>query len=459
MSNMVKCNLCGELVPKTSLYCKNCGSDLSSAGIKESPFQDNEFERAQADRLQIEQKESDEERIIGGNPNPFLDLILNVAYFGFSIGVIITIFSLNPYLDLMNRFEERFSLQDGYVLMGLWTLIAISMIKGYLVMKNGPPKPYPQGYRLKNTLLGIVFLPIFLVGVPYLFLGLPLAILVAFIALVSFFFTPYRQRKNPTVRTTRKKLPSTSRVNLLDESFSVFKPTDVSTDMFSSQNLETHNDFTIKKLNTFETTYKISYGNNREFLVVRRSSTNRMATYVIILIACLGFPVYFTFLEVLIFPMEYDFGQMAFQLLVLPSIGIILFLLLIVPNKWILIRKFSITDETGTYIGSIKGNLYFSRWKISNLRGKDEASLKLTIIGHKGEIKTKTVSITLEGDPKRTNIVDSQNNLVFSVSSLDSVYIRKQFGIETNEELDPFLVTTVSVCIIERFYRPLVKTD
>lgn len=454
MNTQVRCNLCEELVTRTSSFCSNCGSDLSTGISTEFSFQDTGFETS---RTGIPSASLDDPKVVLGNPNFFLDFVLNVFYFVLSYGIIQTTLNLNPSLDLLGN---RLSQNDINVLVGLWGLMAVSMIKGYLVIKSAPPEPYPEGWQLPNTIVGIIFFPIFFIGIPYFVLGLPLAILVTFIVLIWFFFAPYKQRKNPTTRMSRTRRIAASTGYKLDPSSESFVAKDVSDDELPAPTDETLKGFIVKKSGNFEVTYQINYSDNREYIVAFRTAKNRLAIYAMILIAFFGFPMLFSFSDLFFLPFELDLGVFLLQATIFPFIFLMLLLLIFVPNKWILVRRMTIRDaHDGTPIGSIKGNLYFTHWKVSDLKGEYNASLQFPLVGHKGEINTHSASLSISGDRRRTKVFDSQNNTVFSVISPESIYVRKQFSIESNDQLTPFLVATLSVCIIERFYKPQSRNN
>jgi hypothetical protein len=453
MSRNVKCNLCGELVTRSSSFCENCGSDLSSGRITRFSFQDTGFDRLDTSRSVVPTVDPKELQVLRGTPNFFLDFILNVFYLIISYGIFQTTLDAIRFLNI-DLFGERFSPNDGYVLLALWGLIALSMIRGYLTIKIAPPNPYPDGYKLPNTLFGIIIFPIFFIGLPYMFLGLPLAILVTFIVLITFFFTPYRDRKNPTLRGSRMKSLTESQEYYRDTESIFSNEKSVSAFDLTEPIDDPRTGFMVNKSGNFETTYRITYPGKREFIVAFRSARNRIILYATILIIFPGLPIFFNLFDPFIFPAQYNLDLLVFQLMIIPSILLMALFLFFYPNKWVLIRRFSILDEQGTRIGSIKGNLYFSHWKISDMSGQFNSSLKFTLSGHKGEIKTRSGIFSVSGNLERTNVVDSQNNNIFSLVSSESRFIRKNFEIESNYQLDPFLIGTFSVCIIERFYKP-----
>jgi len=208
--------------------------------------------------------------------------------------------------------------------------------------------------------------------------------------------------------------------------------------------------FHVKKkpenLNVF---YKIKNIDNHENMLALRSSLNRLATFAMIILPII------LFFGITTFGITVKFFLFYFVFFLL------LLLIIFVPNKWILVRRITLLDEHGTPIGSIKGNLHFTRWKVSDLKGEYKASINFSMIEHRGEINIQNASLYLWGDRGRTNVVDylDKNHQVFSVISPESVYVRKQFSIESNDQINPFLVIALSVCIIERYYKPQSQSN
>jgi len=204
-----------------------------------------------------------------------------------------------------------------------------------------------------------------------------------------------------------------------------------------------------KKSENLNVIYKIKNIDNHENILALRSSLNRLATYAMIVL-----PIILLFgITSFAIPVK----LYSFYILII----MVLLLLIFVPNKWILVRRVTLLDEHGTPIGSIKGNLYFTRWKVSDLRGEYKASINFSLIGHRGEINIQNNSLYLWGDRGGTNVVDylDKNHQVFSVISPDSIYVRERFCIKSNDQINPFLVLALSVCIIERYYKPHTQSN
>ncbi|MHA2243946.1 MAG: LamG domain-containing protein [Candidatus Hodarchaeales archaeon] len=241
--------------------------------------------------------------------------------------------------------------------------------------------------------------------------------------------SPFKKELKKETKMRSKLDPSSESFVAQDESeFELTAPTD-----------EHMTSFHVKKSGRLAVTYKIDNNDNFKNMVAFRSSLNRLAIYAMIVIPF-----------ILLFGTSNSPGL----LFIISSFSLLLLLVILVPNKWILVRRITILDEHGTPIGYIKGNLYFTWWEVSDLRGEYKASLNFNFIRHRGEIKTQDTSLYLLGDQGRTDVYDNLNNQVFSVISPDSIYVRKRFSIESNDQINPFLIVTLSVCIIERFYKP-----
>lgn len=209
--------------------------------------------------------------------------------------------------------------------------------------------------------------------------------------------------------------------------------------------------FSVQKSGGFETTYKIEYFGGSSFITAERSAINRIDVYLIFIIPFLFYlsPIG-GFLGNIVFDLFFTFPFLVF--LFNPFFFIVI--LAVLFNLFIFIRRISIYGADRSELGILRGNLFFTRWKIKDFSGLQETRLNFSLMQGKGVIQTPSAYLIVKSLGNSSVVHDSSNNHYFTVSSLDSQYIRSRFRIESSGQLSPLLTCLASICIIERFYKP-----
>jgi len=207
-------------------------------------------------------------------------------------------------------------------------------------------------------------------------------------------------------------------------------------------------DISIQKTSYIGETYRIT---NQNDFIARRSSFNRLGVYFLIIVLVLACLTFFSILNL-------SGLQLPFTL----SPFFILILLIIMINKFTDIRRITVFGPDGLPMGIIKGNLSFNRWKILDLGGETNLTLHFNFWGSDGKMETHFDSFMLKKVGECIRVFDSNNIECFGILSTDSIYERKNFLIilaKMGSKLNPFLTFSVSICIIERCFRPVKKLD
>ncbi|MFW9994003.1 MAG: hypothetical protein ACFFD4_18305 [Candidatus Odinarchaeota archaeon] len=216
--------------------------------------------------------------------------------------------------------------------------------------------------------------------------------------------------------------------------------------------------FNVQKSGSIEETYRISYPDDRAFITARRSAFNRIGLYAFFLIASILI-VLWGFINVFITSPDFEVVFTRYL-----TAGIIQFLLIlsliVIINTFIDVRRITVYSEDGPVIGRIKGSLLFTRWHISGPLDVNNTTFRFGLFRSKGKMKTYFgSSFTLTVIRETTLVNDVNGEFYFSVQSLDSVYIRKRFRIDSTDQLNPLLICLASVCIIERLFKPKARPD
>lgn len=215
--------------------------------------------------------------------------------------------------------------------------------------------------------------------------------------------------------------------------------------------------FNIVKSGSTEETYRISFPDDRVFIIARRSALNRIGVYVFFLIA---------FIVIIFWGINYvfidspNFGDAFISYLITGIIQLLLALsLMAIINTFGGLRRITVYNEDESLIGTIRGNLFFTRWRVSESSKVNNATFRFGLFRSTGEMKTSFGSFPLTRTRKTTLVNDVNGELCFSVHSLDSIYVRRRFRIDSNGQLNPLLICLASVCIIERMFRPKTEPD
>lgn len=215
--------------------------------------------------------------------------------------------------------------------------------------------------------------------------------------------------------------------------------------------------FYIEKSGAIEETYRIRYPDDRDFIFARRSALNRMGLFAFFGIT-FAVIVFWGMLNVFID--SPDFGEAFVSYLATGFIQLFLVLsLMVIIDTFLHVRRLTVYNEDEILIGTIRGNLFFTRWRISELSKVNNASFRFGLFRITGEMKTSFGSFSLTGTKKTTQVNDVNGELCFSVHSLDSIYVRRRFRIDSNGQLNPLMICLASVCIIERMFRPETESD
>jgi hypothetical protein len=215
--------------------------------------------------------------------------------------------------------------------------------------------------------------------------------------------------------------------------------------------------YNIEKSGFTEETYRICYSDNRDFIIAQRSALNRLGLYVFfgfafIVIILLG--INFVFVE------SPDFTETFINYLITGITQLLLILgLMTIINKFVDVRRITVYNQDESLVGTIKGNLFFTRWYISESSTVNNAFVRFGLFRSTGEMKTSFGSFSLDKTNETIDVKDVNGELCFSLCSLDSIYKRRRFRIDSNAQLNPVLICMSSICIIERMFRPKTKPD
>ncbi|MFX0124115.1 MAG: hypothetical protein ACFFAE_10795 [Candidatus Hodarchaeota archaeon] len=215
--------------------------------------------------------------------------------------------------------------------------------------------------------------------------------------------------------------------------------------------------FNIEKSGFSEETYRISYSDNRDFIITRRSALNRIGLYAFFLIAFALIGIW-GILKNITDPSE--FGGAVVNYFITGIIQILLgFGLMVLINLYRGLRRITVYDNNEVRIGVIKGNLFFTRWQVSESSPLNNMTLRFGLFRSTGKMNTSYGSFALSRTKETAKVMDKKSEVYFSVESLDSIYVRRRFRIDSNNQLNPLLVCLASVCIIERMFRPKTEPD
>ncbi|MFX1284839.1 MAG: hypothetical protein ACFFB5_14355 [Promethearchaeota archaeon] len=215
--------------------------------------------------------------------------------------------------------------------------------------------------------------------------------------------------------------------------------------------------FNIEKSGSIEEIYRITYPDDRVFIIARRSARNRIGIYAFfgitfVVIALWG--IFYSFVD------SPDFGEAFVNYLISGVIQIFLILsLMVIINFYRGLRRITVYNENEMVIGRIRGNLFFTRWRVSELSRINNATFRFGLFRSTGEMKTSFGSFSVDVTRETTSVNDMNGELCFSVRSLDSIYVRRRFQIDSKAKLDPLLICLASICIIERMFRPKAEPD
>ena len=220
-------------------------------------------------------------------------------------------------------------------------------------------------------------------------------------------------------------------------------------DIFADQEMGNHViDFDIVKSGRIGITYKIVSDDSSVEITAGISRFNRCLSWIFIILLYFSFILLFTWL--------------------FPAIIILLFFL----NYFIGIRRLTVQtwyngDET--FSCRIKGNIFFTKWKISDNPEWSNLFFSFPLFRSKGELNTTSGVCQIKGLKNflwamgfgngDIEIVDSNDEHIFSLYPQDSIYARKRFRIGSDGQLDPIQICLASICMIERFYRPKSRSN
>ena len=215
--------------------------------------------------------------------------------------------------------------------------------------------------------------------------------------------------------------------------------------------------FNIVKSGFTEETYRIRYPDDRDFIIAQRSALNRLGLYAffgVIFIVIVLWGITNVFID------SPDFSEAFVIYLMTGIIQIFLALIImVIINTLVDVRRITVYNEDESIIGAIRGNLFFTRWRVSETSEVNNARFRFGLFRSKGEMKTSFGSFTLNVTEETTLVTDRNGELSFSVHSLDSIYVRRRFRIDSNGQLNPLLICLASICIIERIFRPKTEPD
>ncbi|MHA2330120.1 MAG: hypothetical protein ACXACR_16500, partial [Candidatus Hodarchaeales archaeon] len=311
-----------------------------------------------------------------------------------------------------------------------------------------------------------VVLPLFFVIIPYLILGTVITFLLNLVFLIWAFISPSRERKKvlkpPVDRTNQflqayRSFPQEQR-GILEESLQNQKIRQqmeqqginievLEEELAKEEEAIIERDqhaYFVQKSGTMTVKYRVD--SLEDQLTGTRTTTNRIVIYILLLVI---FLVPFFLVAILSTPYVLIF-----------SLGV----LLIITYLWFP-RRMGITTSDGRYLGQIKGNFFFTRWKIKthSSSGTHDFNVRFPLFSINmfkfpkkcGIIKTTKGSFRISKISfSEIGIYDQQGTLVLSVYSQDSRYVRKRFRIRTEDYFNFFEASTIGMCVIERFYRP-----
>lgn len=438
----MKCHTCGEEIKeKTTSYCQNCGTNLSLENNSSSADQQFNFKSKSRSLSDYTNSVPSPDNGIRSDDSKldkqFLSRIVDSLYLLVSIFVLIQLLSglSANNQDLISQLFIR-SERDILYLLYISLLLEFSIARGWANIQLDPPDPVPEVFRTRNTIVAMIVTPLFFVLFPYFIFGIGMAFLFTLTMIVLKFFSPSRERKKALLPEKEKKLyiPQSDRERLRESTRT--SPNVHQTTMIS---------FDIQKSGFIERTYRISYTDDRVFMIAKRSTLNRVGLY---------------FLFILAF-----FGDLYLSSSIwIDTSGINLYILSIVvliTQIFVGIRRISIYSADGQLIGTIKGNLFFNKWKISDLSRETNATLRFGLFRSKGKLENQFGWFLLVRTGKIRNArgvegYDSNGKFCFSIASLDSIYVRKRFRVNSDGILNPNQICMASVCIIERMFRPYI---
>ncbi|PWI46438.1 hypothetical protein CEE45_16800 [Candidatus Heimdallarchaeota archaeon B3_Heim] len=460
----MKCPLCGKEYKKPPTYCENCSTYLSSKIGKSFPDQDFKAEILDSPGHTSSTPSAD----YGMHPDDAKVTKTLISWLVDGTYILISVFLLIQFVQVVNannlgpftRSEEDFIL-----LVYITLLLILSLVRGGLNIRLDPPDPFPEGYRVPNMMLGIVVLPLFFVILPYFFLGIVITFLLNLIFLVWAFTSPSKERKKalkpPVDRTNHflrafRHFPEERR-DFLKESLQNQKVRQkmekqginiefLEEELAKEEEVMKERDqnaYFVQKSGTMKVEYVIQ--SLKEQLTGTRTAMNRLLIYLLLIM-------------IFIVPLG-TFGIFTTPYVLIFSLGVVL----IITYVWFP-RRMVITASDGRHMGQIKGNFFFTRWKIiPSSSGVQETNVRFKLFSVNmfqypkacGLIKTAQESFLISKISfSEIGVYDQQNTLVASIYSQDSRYVRKKFRIQTEDYFNFFEVSSIAMCIIEWFFRP-----
>ncbi|MHA1944985.1 MAG: hypothetical protein ACW97W_02685, partial [Candidatus Hodarchaeales archaeon] len=226
---------------------------------------------------------------------------------------------------------------------------------------------------------------------------------------------------------------------------------------FKHYSVETlQGDLKIKKSGFIRNVYEIRDNNESLFLFAKGSHFNQLGIYFIYLVFFLTSPLF-----ILITPLSPLRNLDIISYILYTFVYGLAIVLALLINNYFKIRRIKVIAIDGSSLGKISGNIFFGRWKISNLSENIEFSLGFDLLGSKGEMETPFGIYILEkyGESVSRVYRKEDDNLCFSISTDESIYIRKNFAInrfrdsEGINPLNPLMTCMVSIIIIERWFK------
>ena len=200
--------------------------------------------------------------------------------------------------------------------------------------------------------------------------------------------------------------------------------------------------FLINKSGIIGKTYIITDINKPGYITAQRSASNRIKLYLFFLVAI----VVDILLNGLIWTTYKPFC---------------LLILIVITQLTVGIRCITVYNTDEQLIGTIKSNLFFTRWEISELSSSNNATFRFGLFKRTGRLETRFNHLVLEKKYLESTVTayDSNDKFYFILTSLDSKYTRKEFRIDTKGYLDSNLLCMAAICIIERSFRPKTRNE
>lgn len=215
--------------------------------------------------------------------------------------------------------------------------------------------------------------------------------------------------------------------------------------------------FDVEKSGFVKEAYRISHLDDRDFIIARRSTQNRIGVYLFFFIV-FGIIGVWGILENITDPSE--FGEAFFNYIITGIFQILLCLgIMVVVNFYGNLRRITVYNENEVRIGAIRGNLFFTRWCFTESSTHNINRIQFGLFRSIGELRTPLGSFTVSSTKEIAKVMDKNGEVTFSVHSLESEYTRKRFKINSSGQLNPLLVCLASICIIERMFRPRTEPD